>query len=241
MASALEADEWLCSGGPATGAREQRSMGVGSSDREHDDASVLMGSVKEEGGSLRPALGSATSGAAWGAAGDGEGGAASGSAHGACRSSETPDLGRGEAPVAVGAAAHGASARAVATHAVGEDSRQPAPGSSSPRGMHTTATAAAHGSAGVAGGKEDGGRAGGRDDQPQAFGEARGDASAAPLAVPPKAGQLVKRLDGSIAELLGDAQMPLKVLLRCSVDGEMQPGTQQVRGHATCRGCMGSL
>ena len=55
---------------------------------------------------------------------------------------------------------------------------------------------------------------------------------------------VVKRLDGSIAELLGDAQMPLTVLLRCSVNGELQPGTQQVRVHAIMQslcGCMRSV
>jgi hypothetical protein len=73
-------------------------------------------------------------------------------------SSETPDLGRGDALAVV---AHGASS--LGAHGAGRASRPPAPGI------------------------------------------------------------------GSIAKLLGGAQMPLMVLLRCSVDGKLQPGTQQVR------------
>jgi uncharacterized protein (DUF2237 family) len=44
----------------------------------------------------------------------------------------------------------------------------------------------------------------------------------------------VKRLEGGIAELLGDAQMPLTVLLRASIEGQLQAGTQQVGVHAIC-------
>jgi hypothetical protein len=134
--------------------------------------------------------------------------------------------------VAAAVAARGTPARGVVGHGVGEHNRQPAPGSSSASGMHAIATAAAaeaHGpAAGVRGGKEDGGRAGMHDHQPrQASGEARGGASTA-LPLAPPTGQVVKQLDGSIAELLGDVQMPYKVMVRCSVNEEMQPGTQQV-------------
>ncbi|KAG1677931.1 hypothetical protein FOA52_001349 [Chlamydomonas sp. UWO 241] len=156
---------------------------------------------------------------------------ASGSAHGACRSSGTQDQGcTGEAQVAAGVAAYGAPARVA--HGAGEDSRQP--GSSSVSGMRAikTETAAAHGpAAGVVGGQEDGGRAGTHDYQTrQESGDARGNASTAlPLAAPTQGhGEVVKRLDGSLAELLGDVQMPHKVLLQCSVNAQLQPGTQQV-------------
>jgi hypothetical protein len=48
---------------------------------------------------------------------------------------------------------------------------------------------------------------------------------------------IVKRFGSSVTELLGDAQLPMRVLLRCSVDGKMQSDTQQVGRHVRS-GCM---
>ncbi|KAG1677932.1 hypothetical protein FOA52_001350 [Chlamydomonas sp. UWO 241] len=80
--------------------------------------------------------------------------------------------------------------------------------------------------AGAAGGGSDGGaNSGSSSDSDSASGGA--DPGTAAL-VPPKAGQTVKRVEGSLAELLVDVQMPHKVLLQCSVDSQLQPGTQQV-------------
>jgi hypothetical protein len=175
-------DEWpCCSGGPATtGEREQRMGDVGSrACRQHadTDASVLtMSGVQEEGArsagtpqwwpTSAPAWGGAAHGACSDSAADMlQGGAASGSTPGACRRIETPDLGHAEARHAQGAAARG-------VHGGAGGSGQLAPGSSSPRG---TAPAAAHGSAGVLGGQEDGGgRAGMHGGGEQICGEARG-------------------------------------------------------------------
>ncbi|KAG1674020.1 hypothetical protein FOA52_000326 [Chlamydomonas sp. UWO 241] len=46
-------------------------------------------------------------------------------------------------------------------------------------------------------------------------------------ATPKEGPSNVKRIDGSIAELFVDAEMPMKVMLQCSVNGDSQPGEQQ--------------
>jgi hypothetical protein len=220
MASALGTDEcWFKHATEAL--RPEQRVGDGAHDRSHGGDAMIMGSAQEERGAERacgpPVLEHApTHGGAWcgSAAADRGGGAAPSSVHGACKSSEAPDLGRGGPVVAVDAA----SARSGAVHGAGE-SRQ-AMRSSSESGMHASTGVAGHPPAPTEGAV---GRGNGRG-PPQPAGEARGGA----VTAPPMAGKLVKHLDGSIDELLGGMQMPLPVLVRCSVNGELQPGTQKV-------------